>query len=516
MKLSVLGKLTIKTRLILVLALLVVIPLAAIWAGLYRVNNVFGNMNRIIDSYYPLTESAMEMKLSVLEVQNYFIHASLEKKKDEEKAEVEKWKKHFLENANKAIGKSGDPEKKKEITALIKDFETFCKMAEVMALLFISQGAEEAAGTKLEVDAFVRVLRDKIDKVVVNNKSELLKIMEDTGQEVIIIEGTGKMVLWGVGLATFILAYFLTRSITDPVSLIVRRLRSIAQEEEVADLTKSISIETNDEIFIVGELFNEFVQKIRKIVTQLASMAEHLASATTQLSTTTEHFSKHANSQSFEIAKIYNSVEEVNTAISAIAKNAVDVALTSEETRKQAMEGGRIIMESSEAISKLSDYSSKIGNILLVIEDIAKKTDLLAINAAIEAANAGEQGRGFAVVAEEVRKLAERTTRATGEISRIIKDIQAFTADASKSMQGSGEAMNRIINDTTKVNEMVDHIAAATEKQSGITNIMFANIKTVNQLSEGFAHQSDETKKVASEINDEIYKLQLVVDQFKV
>jgi len=206
----------------------------------------------------------------------------------------------------------------------------------------------------------------------------------------------------------------------------------------------------------------------------------------------------------------------VNTAITAIAKSAADVAMTSEETRKQAMSGGDIIKQSSEAIGKLSDYSTKIGRILQVIEDIAKKTDLLAINAAIEAANAGEQGRGFAVVAEEVRKLAERTTKATGEIGGIIQDIQAFTSEAVDSMHGSGDAMNKIIYDTARVNEMVDHIAAATEKQSGITNIMFANIKTVNQLSEGFAYQSDETKKVALEINDEIYKLQSVVDQFKV
>ncbi|MDH5511205.1 MAG: methyl-accepting chemotaxis protein [Nitrospinota bacterium] len=515
MKLRILGNIRIQTRLLVVLGMLVIIPMISTQVGLRALDRIYQSMDKITGQYYPLAEAAMEMKFAVLEVQNHFTRDSLSMKKDDDRSDVEKWQQHFKRYADKAISLSQDADKKKEIGHIVLDFNQFFKMAELMSLVYIERGPEEGAGIKVDVDAFVKVLRGRIDKVVANNKSELVMIMEETGREVGVAEGTAKMVSLLVAAATFILAYLLANSITSPLKRIVDRLRAIAKDE-VADLSKSVDVATSDEISDVGNLFNEFVMKVRKIVTQLGSMAEHLASATTQLSTTTERFSKQANSQSFEVAKIYNSVEEVNTAINAIAKSAADVAMTSEETRKQAMEGGSIIEQSSEAIGKLSDYSTKIGSILLVIEDIAKKTDLLAINAAIEAANAGEQGRGFAVVAEEVRKLAERTTKATGEIGRIIKDIQGFTSEAVESMRGSGDAMNRIIYDTAKVNEMVDHIAAATEKQSGITNIMFANIKTVNQLSEGFAYQSDETKKVALEINEEIYKLQAVVDQFKV
>ena len=515
MNLKMLLRISIQTRLLVVLAMLVIIPMTSILLGRMAIGRIYVGMESITERYYPLAEAAMEMKLSVLEVQNHFITDSLAMKKDEDREELDKWRENFKKYAARAKDLAATPEKKKEIDVLVEDFDKFFKMAEIMSVMYIEKGVDEGSGIRIEVDAFVKTLRDRIDKVVVNNKSELLKIMIATGLEVGQMEQVGTIVSFIVALATLILAYLLANSITGPLLQIVERLRAIAKDE-VADLSRSVTVATGDEISQVADLFNEIVAKVRKIVIQLGSMAEHLASATTQLSATTEHFSKRANSQSFEIAKIYNSVEEVNTAVSAIAKSAADVSMTSEATRKSAMDGGRIIKESSEAISRLSDYSSKIGGILRVIEDIAKKTDLLAINAAIEAANAGEQGRGFAVVAEEVRKLAERTTRATGEIGGIIEDIQSFTMEAVDSMKGSGDAMNRIIVDATRVNEMVDHIAAATEKQSGITNIMFANIKTVNQLSEGFAHQSNETKKVASEINGEIYKLQAVVDQFKV
>ena len=515
MKLRILGNTRIQTRLLVVLAMLVIIPEIAIFVGQIALGRIYDNMDKITRLYYPLAESAMEMKFAVLEVQNHFTRDALSMKEDEDAQDVEKWRDHFGRYAGVAMGLTTDQEKKKEIAAIQEDFDKFFKMAEIMSKIYIERGVEEGAGIRVDVDAFVKVLRDRINKVALNNKSELVKIMADTGLEVGNVEQTSKIASFVVTVATLVLAYLLANSITGPLRGIIERLRAIAKDE-VADLSKSVEMETHDEISDVGELFNEFVHKVRRIVIQLANMAEHLASATTQLSTTTEHFSKHANSQSFEIAKIYNSVEEVNTAVAAIAKSAAEVSMTSETTRKSAMGGGRIIEGSSEAIGKLSGYSTKIGSIVQVIEDIAKKTDLLAINAAIEAANAGEQGRGFAVVAEEVRKLAERTTRATGEIGAIIQDIQLFTSEAVDAMKDSSDAMNKIINDTTRVNEMVDHIAAATEKQSGITNIMFANIRTVNQLSEGFAHQSNETKKVASEINDEIYKLQALVDQFKV
>ena len=515
MKLRILGNIRIQTRLFVVLGMLVLLPIISTYVGQSALARIYLSMDRITGHYYPLAEAAMEMKFAILEVQNHFTRNALSMTKDDDLVDVKKWQTHFKRYADTAMGLSVGVNEKKEIESIVVDFDKFFKMAELMLLVYIERGGEEGAGIKVDVDAFVKVLRGRIDKLVANNKSELVKIMADTGLEVSDVEKTTLFISILVALATVILAYLLANSITSPLKRIVDRLRSIAKDE-VADLSKSVEVETSDEISDVGNLFNEFVHKVRKIVTQLGSMAEHLASATTQLSTTTERFSKQANSQSFEVAKIYNSVEEVNTAITAIAKSAADVAMTSEETRKQAMSGGDIIKQSSEAIGKLSDYSTKIGSILQVIEDIAKKTDLLAINAAIEAANAGEQGRGFAVVAEEVRKLAERTTKATGEIGGIIQDIQAFTSEAVDSMHGSGDAMSKIIYDTARVNEMVDHIAAATEKQSGITNIMFANIKTVNQLSEGFAYQSDETKKVALEINDEIYKLQSVVDQFKV
>ncbi|VAX25212.1 PUTATIVE MCP-DOMAIN SIGNAL TRANSDUCTION PROTEIN [hydrothermal vent metagenome] len=293
----------------------------------------------------------------------------------------------------------------------------------------------------------------------------------------------------------------------------LRETMEIIQTE--SDLGRRIEVQSTDEVGQTAAAFNTMLEKFQHIISEMAYSADHLASATSELSVSTDKSASQAKKQSDEVKEMTSSIEEVNKTISSIAAYSADLARTSGETRLHAIDGGNIISDSVIAIEKLSDYSSQIDKIILAIKDIAKKTDLLAVNAAIEAANAGEHGLGFAVVADEVRKLAERTTRATGEINDMIKDIQSLTADAVDSMKNSSDTMGMIITEATLVSKNVEQVASETEKQSGIIANILDNVLSVHELSKGFSSQADQTKQVAGEINDQSIKLQQVVDQFK-
>ncbi len=301
------------------------------------------------------------------------------------------------------------------------------------------------------------------------------------------------------------------RGVIAPISAMTETIHAIEQK---SDLSRRIVVKGNSEVSQAARAFNKMLDKFQSIVSDVAGSAEHLATATTELSATTDQNTSQAKTQQSKVSDVTLAVEQISDAISGIAKNALDVAKTAEETRRQAKDGGEIIDRSGDAIMKLSESSNKIGGILASIQDIAKKTDLLAINAAIEAANAGDQGKGFAVVADEVRKLAERTSRATTEINRMIEDIQSFTAEAVELMNNSSNAMDKIIVETTRVNQMVDQIAVGTEKQSSSVGAAVENVRMIKELSEGFVSAASQTQSVAENINDQSNALQQVVDQF--
>ncbi len=315
-------------------------------------------------------------------------------------------------------------------------------------------------------------------------------------------------------LIIIVAVYLFNREVIVPIKSLTETIGFI---DSSSDLNQRIEIRShNNEIGKAGLAFNKMLDKFQSIIGNMAESAEHLAVATTELSATTLENAGQAKTQQGMVSEVAFTVERINSAISDIAKNANRVTKTSLETKRQAAESGEVIDRSGKAISELSDQSKKIGGILDVIEDIAKKTDLLAINAAIEAANAGHQGHGFAVVADEVRKLAERTTLATNEISGIIQKIQVYTDDVVQSMKLSSDAMSKIIVDTTKVDKMVEQIASSAENQANFVNAAVGSVRIIKELSEGFSNASDQTQTVAESISSQSNYLQDVVDQFNI
>jgi methyl-accepting chemotaxis protein len=303
------------------------------------------------------------------------------------------------------------------------------------------------------------------------------------------------------------------------------------------DLTVRLEIAKDDLIGKVFRGFNETAENFCKMVINVTEAIQETASASNQISASTEEMAIGSSQQASEIARIASSIEEMIETILNNTKDAETAAKTANSAGDKAKQGGvtvddtmngmnrisEVVLRSASQVEELGKSSNKIGEIIQVIDDIADQTNLLALNAAIEAARAGEQGRGFAVVADEVRKLAEKTSKATKEIALMIKQIQSDTivavesisqgtkeVEQGKSLAGNAsQALNEIISGTEIVSQVISRVALASEKQASSSEEISKNIDAITQVTN---KSTTEIQQIASAAND-LDKLTLNLQQ---
>ncbi|MFY0749443.1 methyl-accepting chemotaxis protein [Pseudomonas sp. NFACC25] len=340
-------------------------------------------------------------------------------------------------------------------------------------------------------------------------------------------------------LLTLLFAWLLTRSITLPIS------QALEAAEEVAEgnLTRPIKVDGNDEAGRLLAAMAKMQDKLRDTLQRIAGSATQLASAAEELNAVTDESARGLTRQNNEIEQAATAVNEMTSAVEEVARNAVSTSEASRNATTSAGDGRDLVQETVSAIERMSgdvqatatligelaNESRDIGKVLDVIRGLADQTNLLALNAAIEAARAGEAGRGFAVVADEVRALAHRTQQSTSEIERMIGSIQAGTEHAVDSMRNSTERAESTLNiakgagmslDTinmaiVEINERNLVIASAAEEQAQVAREVDRNLVNIRDLSVQSATGASQTSAASSELSRLAVDLNGMVGRFR-
>ncbi|MCF6437370.1 MULTISPECIES: methyl-accepting chemotaxis protein [Pseudoalteromonas] len=365
-----------------------------------------------------------------------------------------------------------------------------------------------------------------------------VSLIEEPVEQAVMTTITAVIIILAIVVA---MIWWATHMIAKPITMLTMTMRDIASGD--GDLTQRINITSQDEVGQLAHHMNTFIDKLRAMMLDTAAQASQLGNAAAQLSEVSSSTNSEIQQEKEQVDSVSAAVTEMAATVTEISRNAQETNQAAETVQRMTQDGATRsnqaqqvmtelsahIGEAAKVVSGLEQETSNIGAVIDVINGIAEQTNLLALNAAIEAARAGEQGRGFAVVADEVRSLASRTQESTDDIRNMISRLQQIAQQASGMMQqgqeqaqstveqtqGVLDSLREIADSVTTVQDQSHQIATSTEEQTVVAEDINNSLNTINDLVNSTAHHAHTLAGEAKELNDLAKALNSTVNQFK-
>ena len=427
---------------------------------------------------------------------------------------------------------------------LQRDFDSYFKEAYSISKAMVDGTADFSTLGQRSKDMSdqLTLIQDELNKFQSERYASFTASFQSMSEQAESISSTGLIVGSVTIILLFAVAVPIAKAIRSNLKDVIDSLQDIAQEN--GDLTVRLSTDSKDEIGDLVFWFNSFIEKLQGVIKNVVDTALPLAETSQAIQQLSEKTIASFQRQSDSVTQSRQSVEEMSLSVADITTNAAEAADSARNASEEANKGKQVVestvagitelasnvAQSAETILQLQEDTNKVNVVLEVIRGIAEQTNLLALNAAIEAARAGEQGRGFAVVADEVRNLASRTQESTEQINQMLEQLQGAATKAVTMMESSqasveasvksanvaGESLVSITDTVNTITDMNGAIAVATEEQHQVSGLMVGHVEDIQGCADEASTASSEIASVSNKLSELSSELEEIASQFKV